>query len=80
MSAVIACLLALRDRFGSHVGEGLHCTLEEKGRVHSVQFPLRENGYGSRNSESVEQSKQMKENLQKLPKSPAMSGKTLSIY
>ncbi|GJN38621.1 hypothetical protein PR202_gb27681 [Eleusine coracana subsp. coracana] len=70
MSAVVTCLLALRDRFGSHIREGLHCNLEEKGRM---QFPLRENGHCSGNSESLEESKQMKENLQKLPKSSAMS-------
>jgi kinesin family member C2/C3 len=77
MSAVISCLLALRDRFGSHVGEGFHCSLEEKGRMHSMEFPIRENGHGSRNSESVEESKQMKSQLLKVPKGSAASGEFL---
>ncbi|KAL6648241.1 hypothetical protein ACP70R_012465 [Stipagrostis hirtigluma subsp. patula] len=39
MSAVIICLLALiRDRFASHVGETWHFGLEEKGRMHSMEF------------------------------------------
>ncbi|XP_062229006.1 kinesin-like protein KIN-14M isoform X3 [Phragmites australis] len=73
MSAVIVCLLALRDRFGSHVGEGLHCSLEEKDRMHSMEFPIKENGHGTQNSEFGEERKQMKVNLQKVPKSPATS-------
>ncbi|KAL6611337.1 hypothetical protein ACP70R_039265 [Stipagrostis hirtigluma subsp. patula] len=46
MSAVIICLLALRDRFASH-GETWHFDLEEKGRMHSMEFSLRENGHGT---------------------------------
>ncbi|TVU07849.1 hypothetical protein EJB05_41221 [Eragrostis curvula] len=42
MSAVIICLLALRDRFGSHVGEGLNCSLEGKC---GMEFPVRENDH-----------------------------------
>jgi kinesin family member C2/C3 len=77
MSAVISCLLALRDRFGSHVGEGFHYSFEEKGRMHSMEFPIWENGHGSRNSESVEESKKMKSKLLKVPKSSATSGEFL---
>lgn len=78
MSAVIVCLLALRDRFGSHVGEGLHCSLDEKGRMHSMEFPIKENGHGTQNSEFGEERKQMKVNLQKVSKSPVASGEILS--
>ena len=76
MSAVIVCLLALRDRFGSgsHVGEGSHCSLEENGRMPSMEFPTRENGHGTRNSGFGQESKQVKGNQQKVSKSPASSG------
>ena len=76
MSAVIVCLLALRDRFGSgsHVGEGSHCSLEENGRMPSMEFPTRENGHGIQNSGFGQESKQVKGNLQKVSKSPASSG------
>ena len=76
MSAVIVCLLALRDRFGSafHVGEGSHCSLEENGRMPSMEFPTRENGHGTRNSGFAQESKQVKANQQKVSKSPASSG------
>ncbi|RLN12122.1 hypothetical protein C2845_PM09G16070 [Panicum miliaceum] len=73
MSAVIVCLLALRDRFGSHVGEGSHCSLEENGRMPSMEFPTRENGHGTQNSGFGQESKQVKGNLQKVSKSPAPS-------
>ncbi|PAN23741.1 hypothetical protein PAHAL_4G113400 [Panicum hallii] len=73
MSAVIVCLLALRDRFGSHVGEGSHCSLEENGRMPSMEFPTRENGHGTQNSVFGQESKQVKGNLQKVSKSPAPS-------
>ncbi|KAL6876396.1 hypothetical protein ACP4OV_012968 [Aristida adscensionis] len=68
MSAVIVCLLALRDRFGSCVGEGL----EEKGRMHTMEFPIRENSHGTQNSFG-DDSKQREANQQKVPKSVAMS-------
>ncbi|KAL6602840.1 hypothetical protein ACP70R_043201 [Stipagrostis hirtigluma subsp. patula] len=71
MSAVIICLLALRDRFASHVGESWHCGLEEKGRMHSMEFPVRENGHGTQIPEFREQSKQMEANRQNVPKSMA---------
>jgi len=74
MSTVIVCLLALRDRFGSHVGEGSHCSLEENGRMPSMEFPTRENGHGTRNSGFGQESKQVKGNQQKVSKSPASSG------
>ncbi|CAN6221088.1 unnamed protein product, partial [Urochloa humidicola] len=70
MSAVIVCLLALRDRFGSHVVEGLPCSLEENSRMPSVEFPTSENGHGTHNSGFREGSKQVKGNLQKVSKSP----------
>ncbi|CAN6177854.1 unnamed protein product [Urochloa humidicola] len=70
MSAVIVCLLALRDRFGSHVVEGLPCSLEENGRMPSMEFPTSENGHGTHNSGFREGSKQVKGNLQKVSKSP----------
>ncbi|CAL5048232.1 unnamed protein product [Urochloa decumbens] len=73
MSAVIVCLLALRDRFGSHVGEGLHCSHEENGRMPSMEFPTRENGHGTQNSAFGEENKQVKGNSQKVSKSPAPS-------
>lgn len=78
MSAVIVCLLALRDRFGSHVGEGLHCSLEENGRMPSMEFPIRENGHGIQNSGLREESKQVKGNLQKVSTSPCPSGEVFS--
>nr|TKW21881.1 hypothetical protein SEVIR_4G149801v2 [Setaria viridis] len=73
MSAVIVCLLALRDRFGSHVGEGLHCSLEENGRMPSMEFSIRENGHSTQNSGFGEESKQARGNLQKVSKSPGPS-------
>lgn len=73
MSAVVVCLLALRDQFVSHVEEGWHCSLQEKGRMHSMEFPRRENSQGTQDSEVGEDSKQMETKLQKVPKSPAMS-------
>ncbi|KAF8652021.1 hypothetical protein HU200_062963 [Digitaria exilis] len=69
MSAVIVCLLALRDRFASPVGEGLHCSLGANGRMPSMEVP-RENGHGIQNSGFGEESKQVKGNLQKVFKSP----------
>lgn len=77
MSAVVVCLLALRDQFVSHVEEGWHCSLQEKGRMHSMEFPRRENSQGTQDSEVGEDSKQMETKLQKVPKSPAMSGEIL---
>ncbi|CAN6216594.1 unnamed protein product [Urochloa humidicola] len=74
MSAVIVCLLALRDRFGSHVVEGLHCSLEQNGRVPSMEFPTSENGRGTYNSGFGGESKQAKGNLQKVSKSPGPTG------
>lgn len=71
MSAVIVCLLALRDRFGSNLGEGLHCSLEGKGRMHSIEFPIKENGHCTQNSEIGDK---MKGNIPKVSKSPATSG------
>ncbi|OEL16173.1 Kinesin KP1 [Dichanthelium oligosanthes] len=73
MSAVIVCLLALKDLFGSHVGEGLHCSLEEKGRMLSMEFPIRENGHGTQNSGFGEECKQVKGNPQKVSRSPGPS-------
>lgn len=78
MSAVIVCLLALRDRFGSHVREGLHCSLEENGRMPSMEVPIRENGHGIQSSGSGEESKQVKGNLQKVFKTPGPSGEMFS--
>lgn len=78
MSAVIVCLLALRDRFGSHVGEGLHCSLEENGRMPSMEFSIRENGHSTQNSGFGEESKQARGNLQKVSKSPGPSGEIFS--
>lgn len=72
MSAVIVCLLALRDRFGSNVGEGLHCSLEGKSRMHSMEFPIRENGHCTQNSEFGEK---VKGSIPKVSTSPAPSGK-----
>ncbi|WVZ79820.1 hypothetical protein U9M48_027352 [Paspalum notatum var. saurae] len=71
ISAVVVCLLALRDRFGSHVGEGLHCSLEEKGRMGSMEFPIRENGHGAQKTEFGED--RAKGNIPKVSKSPATS-------
>ncbi|EMS55440.1 Kinesin-4 [Triticum urartu] len=73
MSAVVACLLALRDRFVSHAGEGWTCGLPQNGRMHTVGFPRRENGQVTQNSEVREDVKQMETTLQKVSKSPAMS-------
>jgi kinesin family protein C2/C3 len=78
MSAVIVCLLALRDRFGSHVGEGLQCSLEENGMMPSMlEFSIRENGHSTQNSGFREESKQVKGSLQKISKSP---GEIVSIF
>ncbi|XP_044423248.1 kinesin-like protein KIN-14M isoform X2 [Triticum aestivum] len=75
MSAVVACLLALRDRFVSHAGEGWTCGLPQNGRMHTVGFPRRENGQVTQNSEVREDVKQMETTLQKVSKSPAMSAR-----
>lgn len=74
MSAVVACLLALRDQFVSHAGEGWTCGLPQNGRMHTMGFPGRENGQVTQNSEAREDGKQMETTLQKVSKSPAMSG------
>ena len=71
MSAVIVCLLALRDRFGSNVGEGLHCSLEGKFRMRSMELPIRENGHCTQNSEFGEK---VKESIPKVSRSPATPG------
>jgi len=71
MSAVIVCLLALRDQFGSNVGEGLHCSLEGKSRMRSMEFPIRENGHCTQNSEFGEK---VKGSIPKVSRSPATSG------
>uniref|UniRef100_A0A0D9WR62 Kinesin motor domain-containing protein n=1 Tax=Leersia perrieri TaxID=77586 RepID=A0A0D9WR62_9ORYZ len=51
VSSVVACLLALRDHFVSHDVEGFRCSLPEKGMVHSIEFPRRENDLSTHNSE-----------------------------
>ncbi|KAE8817330.1 kinesin-4-like [Hordeum vulgare] len=73
MSAVVACLLALRDQFVSHAGEGWTCGLPQNGRMHTKGFPGKENGQVTQNSEARQDDKQMETKLQKVSKSPAVS-------
>jgi len=70
MLAVIVCLLALRGLFGSNVGEGLHCSLEAKSRMHNMEFPIRENGCCTQNSQSREK---VEGSIPKVSRSPATS-------
>ena len=77
MSAVIVCLLALRDRFGSNVGEGLLCSLEGKFRMRSMELPIRENGHCTQNSEFGEK---VKGSIPKVSRSPASSGENFFLY
>ena len=78
MSAVVACLLALRNQFVPHAGEARNCSLPQNGRKHSMEFHRRENGQITQNSEVREDSKQMETMSQKVSKSPAISGEILS--
>jgi kinesin family member C2/C3 len=71
MLAVIVCLLALRGLFGSNVGEGLHCSLEAKSRMHNMEFPIRVNGCCTQNSQSREKGEG---SIPKVSRSPATSG------
>ncbi|AQK82591.1 P-loop nucleoside triphosphate hydrolase superfamily protein with CH (Calponin Homology) domain [Zea mays] len=70
MLAVIVCLLALRGLFGSNVGEGLHCSLEAKSRMHNMEFPIRVNGCCTQNCQSREKGEG---SIPKVSRSPATS-------
>ncbi|PNT75807.1 hypothetical protein BRADI_1g38040v3 [Brachypodium distachyon] len=73
MSAVVACILELRDQFVSRADEGWISSLSENGSVNNMEFPRRENGQATQNSEARDESQQMEMLLQKVYKSPAMS-------
>ena len=77
MSAVVASVLALRDQFLPHAGEGWNCGAPQNGRKHSMELPRRENGQATQNFEVTEGSKQMETMVQKVSKSPAVSGEIL---
>jgi hypothetical protein len=74
VSAVVACVLALRDQFLPHAGEGWNCGVQQNGSKHSMELPRRENSQVTQNSEVTEDSKQMET---KVSKSPAVSGEIL---
>ncbi|XP_051199635.1 kinesin-like protein KIN-14M isoform X1 [Lolium perenne] len=73
VSAVVACVLALRDQFLPHAGEGWNCGVQQNGSKHSMELPRRENGQVTQNFEVTEDSKQMETMVQKVSKSPAVS-------
>ncbi|KAM0908229.1 hypothetical protein ACQ4PT_015595 [Festuca glaucescens] len=73
VSAVVACVLALRDQFLPHAGEGWNCSVPQNGRKHGMELPRRENGQVTQNFEVTEDSKQMETMVQKVSKSPAVS-------
>jgi hypothetical protein len=77
VSAVVACVLALRDQFLPHAGEGWNCGVPQNGRKHGMELPTRENGQVTQNFEVTEDSKQMETMVQKVSKSPAVSGEIL---
>ncbi|XP_047082982.1 kinesin-like protein KIN-14M isoform X2 [Lolium rigidum] len=73
VSAVVASVLALRDQFLPHAGEGWNFSVQQNGRKHSNELPRRENGQVTQNFEVTEDSKQMETMAQKVSKSPAVS-------
>lgn len=73
VSAVVASVLALRDQFLPHAGEGWNCGVPQNGRKHGMELPTRENGQVTQNFEVTEDSKQMETMVQKVSKSPAVS-------
>uniref|UniRef100_A0ACD6ADS5 Uncharacterized protein n=1 Tax=Avena sativa TaxID=4498 RepID=A0ACD6ADS5_AVESA len=73
MSAVVACVLALRDQFVPHAGEGWSSCQPQNGRKHGMEYPKRENGQVTLNSEVREDSKQTDTMLQKVSKSQTIS-------